>query len=45
MISGTVGTVPFHMRHELRQRPLVASEHPLNEIHWQQHPLWRGMDI
>src|SRR6266511_4982438 len=28
-----LSTVPFNMRHELRQRPLVTSEHSLNEIH------------
>jgi hypothetical protein len=26
-------TVPFDVRHELRQGPLVTSKHPLNEIH------------
>jgi hypothetical protein len=26
-------TVPFDVRHELRQGPLVTSQHPLNEIH------------
>jgi hypothetical protein len=28
-----LGAVPFDVRHELRQCPLVTSEHPLNEIH------------
>src|SRR5262245_49157060 len=26
-------TVPFDMRHELRQGPLVTGKHPLHEIH------------
>ena len=26
-------TVPFNVRHELRQGPLVTSKHSLNEIH------------
>ena len=28
-----LSTVPFNVRHELRQRPLITSEHSLNEIH------------
>jgi hypothetical protein len=28
-----LGAVPFDVRHELRQGPLLTSEHPLNEIH------------
>src|SRR5437867_10741697 len=28
-----LGTVPFDVRHELCQGPLVTSKHPLNEIH------------
>src|SRR6266567_1610395 len=28
-----LSTVPFDVRHELRQGPLVTSKHPLNEIH------------